>query len=86
MDISNIWESLSEERGGAIIYLIMDGVGGLPHPDTGKTELQTANTPNLDRLAKQSICGLLEMKGESFNEKENHSQHQAGRQKNSCKG
>jgi 2,3-bisphosphoglycerate-independent phosphoglycerate mutase len=63
MDISKIWESLSEERGGAIVYLIMDGVGGLPHPETGKTELQTANTPNLDRLAKQSICGLLEMIG-----------------------
>jgi 2,3-bisphosphoglycerate-independent phosphoglycerate mutase len=63
MDISEIWESLAEEQGGSIIYLIMDGVGGLPHPKTGKTELQTAKTPNLDRLARESICGLLEMIG-----------------------
>jgi 2,3-bisphosphoglycerate-independent phosphoglycerate mutase len=63
MDISQVWEDLAEKQDGSIIYLIMDGVGGLPHPDTGKTELQSANTPNLDRLAGASSCGLLEMVG-----------------------
>lgn len=63
MDVSKVWENLTEEQGGSIIYLIMDGVGGLPHPETGKTELQTANTPNPDRLARVSSCGLLETVG-----------------------
>lgn len=63
MDISEVWEELAREEGGSIIYLVMDGVGGLPHPDTGKTELQSAHTPNLDRLARGSSCGLLEMVG-----------------------
>lgn len=41
-----------------IIFLIMDGLGGLPHPETGKTELETALTPNLDWLVRRSSCGL----------------------------
>ena len=41
-----------------IVLLVMDGLGGLPHPQTGKTELQTARTPNLDRLARASDLGL----------------------------
>jgi len=43
-----------------IVLLVLDGLGGLPHPETGKTELETANTPNLDRLAAKSICGLID--------------------------
>jgi len=38
--------------------LVMDGLGGLPRPDTGLTELATATKPNLDALARESICGL----------------------------
>lgn len=41
-----------------IVMLVIDGLGGLPHPDTGKSELETAKTPNLDRLAAESACGL----------------------------
>ena len=41
-----------------IAMLIMDGLGGLPQEPGGKTELETANTPNLDALAGKSALGL----------------------------
>ncbi len=43
-----------------IILLVMDGLGGIPEPKSGKTELQSARIPNLHRLASMSICGLAE--------------------------
>jgi len=42
-----------------IVLLVMDGIGGLPHPETGRTELETAHIPNLDRVALEGICGML---------------------------
>ncbi|WP_036481556.1 2,3-bisphosphoglycerate-independent phosphoglycerate mutase [Myxosarcina sp. GI1] len=63
LDISEIWEKLAIPRGGKIIYVVLDGVGGLPDISRGGTELQVAQTPNLDALAKQSSCGLLEIVG-----------------------
>jgi 2,3-bisphosphoglycerate-independent phosphoglycerate mutase len=41
-----------------IALVVMDGLGGLPHPETGETELESARTPNLDYLAKNAVCGL----------------------------
>lgn len=41
-----------------IALIIMDGLGGLPLEPGGKTELETAYTPNLDALAAQSALGL----------------------------
>ena len=41
-----------------IVLLVADGLGGLAHPETGKSELETAHTPNLDALAQESACGL----------------------------
>lgn len=49
-------------RGGTIVYVVLDGLGGLPRK-SGGTELEEARTPNLDRLAKESACGLLETVG-----------------------
>jgi 2,3-bisphosphoglycerate-independent phosphoglycerate mutase len=43
-----------------IVLLVIDGLGGLPHPETGKTELESAKTPNLDRLASEGICGMID--------------------------
>jgi 2,3-bisphosphoglycerate-independent phosphoglycerate mutase len=43
-----------------IIYLIMDGLGGLPNVVGGKTELETANTPHMNKLAAEGILGLLD--------------------------
>ncbi len=40
-----------------IVMLVVDGLGGAPHPETGLSELETANLPNLDRLAKESSGG-----------------------------
>ena len=41
-----------------MVLLVADGLGGLAHPETGKSELETAHTPNLDALAQKSACGL----------------------------
>jgi 2,3-bisphosphoglycerate-independent phosphoglycerate mutase len=40
-----------------ILMLVVDGLGGLPHPDTRLSELETASLPNLDALARESACG-----------------------------
>ncbi len=41
-----------------IVYVLLDGVGDLPHPDLdGKTPLDAAYTPNMDRLAKNGVMG-----------------------------
>jgi 2,3-bisphosphoglycerate-independent phosphoglycerate mutase len=41
-----------------IVMLVIDGLGGLPDPATGLTELETAHIPNLDAVAAKGICGL----------------------------
>jgi len=47
------------KKGSKFVFLVMDGLGGIPHPKTSRTELETANTPNLDKLARMSRCGLI---------------------------
>ena len=63
MTILSQLSQLSITSTAKIVLVIMDGLGGLPHPETHKTELETAQTPNLDRLAKEGICGLTEPVG-----------------------
>ena len=46
------------EANTKIVLLIMDGLGGLPREDGGKTELETACKPNMDALAKKSALGM----------------------------
>ncbi len=41
-----------------ILLLVLDGLGGLPIEPGGPTELEAADTPNLDRLAAEGIVGL----------------------------
>src|SRR5271157_2984508 len=43
-----------------IVLLVLDGVGGLPRASDGKTELEAARTPHLDRLAAQGSLGLAD--------------------------
>ncbi len=41
-----------------MIYVLLDGVGDLPHPDLdGKTPLEAANTPTLDKIASNGSIG-----------------------------
>ena len=41
-----------------MVLLVVDGLGGLAHPETKLSELETANIPNLDAMAQESACGL----------------------------
>ena len=49
---------LAEKNGSKIVMLVADGLGGLPMEPHGKTELETASTPNLDALAGRGTSGL----------------------------
>jgi 2,3-bisphosphoglycerate-independent phosphoglycerate mutase len=59
-DIIELIKPISRSSLTRIVLLVIDGLGGLPNPQTGKTELETANTPNLDKLATRGICGLID--------------------------
>jgi 2,3-bisphosphoglycerate-independent phosphoglycerate mutase len=48
---------LSVRGTSKILLLVIDGLGGLPNI-TGRSELEQANIPQLDRLAQESLCGL----------------------------
>src|SRR5438309_7289360 len=40
------------------VLIVADGLGGLPIELGGKTELETARTPNLDAMVREGVCGL----------------------------
>ena len=42
-----------------IVLVSLDGLGGLPRPETGRSELETARLPNLSQLASEAACGLI---------------------------
>jgi len=56
------WEALARELAiqtdSKIVLFVIDGLGGLPQ--NGRTELETAATPNLDRLAARASCGITD--------------------------
>jgi 2,3-bisphosphoglycerate-independent phosphoglycerate mutase len=60
MDKLELIREISRVSDTRIVLLVIDGLGGLPDLSTGKTELEAANTPNLDALAAKGICGLSE--------------------------
>ena len=56
MDLDLLRE-LSVPNETKILLVVVDGLGGIPN-ETGRSELEQANIPHLDRLAIESICGM----------------------------
>lgn len=54
--MQEIISSLIKENDTKIVLCVLDGLGGLPL--NGKTELEAASTPNLDKLVSNSSAGL----------------------------
>jgi 2,3-bisphosphoglycerate-independent phosphoglycerate mutase len=54
----NLMRELSVKTDTKIVLLVLDGLGGLPVDPSGRTELEAAETPNLDALASRSDLGL----------------------------
>ena len=43
-----------------ILFVVLDGLGGLPLTKDGKTEMETARTPNFDKLVVENVCGCFD--------------------------
>jgi 2,3-bisphosphoglycerate-independent phosphoglycerate mutase len=48
MDLHQLIRELREPSDSKIVLVVADGLGGLPLEMGGKTELESARTPNLD--------------------------------------
>lgn len=57
MDIHGLTRELHVKNDSKIVMLVADGLGGLPMEPGGSTELEAANTPNLDALAARGVSG-----------------------------
>ena len=57
-EIHQLTRELQAQNSSKIVLLVADGLGGLPLAPGGKTELETARTPNLDALARRASLGL----------------------------
>lgn len=58
MSTQDLIRQLREPNKTKIVLLVADGLGGLPIEPGGKTELETAVTPNLDAFAAEGTVGL----------------------------
>ncbi len=55
----DILKDLLKKNESKILLVVLDGLGGLPHPKHGmKSELEVADKPNLDKLARNSATGM----------------------------
>ena len=60
---TEVVSGLAIAQDARIVLTVIDGLGGLPHPETGRSELETARTPHLDKLAANSVLGLTDPVG-----------------------
>ncbi len=56
-DMHDLTRDLNTNNGAKIVMLVADGLGGLPMERGGKTELETAVSPNLDAIAARGVQG-----------------------------
>lgn len=56
MSDNSLYQSLAT-TGGKIALLVLDGLGGIPI-QAGRTELEMAQTPNMDEMAREGMTGL----------------------------
>ncbi|MDO4559052.1 MAG: phosphoglycerate mutase, partial [Planctomycetia bacterium] len=57
MEIQKLVQRLRQKNDSKVVLFVSDGIGGLEREPGGLTELATAKTPTLDRLAKEGVCG-----------------------------
>ncbi len=55
----NILKELTVKTDSKIVLVVLDGIGDLPNKE-GKTVLEHAEVPNLNKLAARSVCGLTD--------------------------
>lgn len=56
-----------------IMFIVIDGLGDRPIKQfQGKTPLEAAHTPNLDRLAKEGVCGSVKILDKAPESDEGH--------------
>jgi 2,3-bisphosphoglycerate-independent phosphoglycerate mutase len=60
MDYLALMKEISRSSPTKIVLIVIDGLGGLPNPETGRTELESAHIPNLDTLTATGVCGLAD--------------------------
>ena len=58
MDVQELTRTLNVKAGKKTVFVVADGLGGLPRTPGGKTELETAATLNMDAMVKPNVCGL----------------------------
>src|SRR3989442_9750653 len=58
MRMHDLIRELHDPGNTKIVLLVADGLGGLPLEPGGKTELESARTPNLDACVREGVCGL----------------------------
>jgi 2,3-bisphosphoglycerate-independent phosphoglycerate mutase len=56
LDLSTLVQK-TEKR---IVFMVADGIGSIQAGPNNLTELQQARTPDLDRLAAEGMCGLMD--------------------------
>jgi len=66
MDKLKLINEMAVDNGSKIVLLVMDGLGGIPMEEGGKTALEAANTPNMDALTSKASLGLSDVVAPAF--------------------